>query len=88
MNLEKVNAETLTHAPAVLGTILAVEQAIAASPGETKAQIVTNAVLAGAQAAGASPNVTVASIAQLTSLFVSMLNLTGVFRRKPPVVTK
>lgn len=73
----------MKHAPSILGTIIAVENAVGSSiPGDTKAQIVINSVLAGAQAAGASPNVTVQSIAALTSLFVSILNSTGLFKRK------
>lgn len=75
-----VNDETLRWAPTVLGTILAVENAAgSALPGTTKAQIVANAVIAGASIAGQSPNLTVASIGQLTSLLVSILNATGVF---------
>ena len=76
-----INTETMAHAPAALGTILAVENAIATSvPGDTKAQIVINSVLAGAQVAGTDPNVTVASVAGLVTLFVSILNAAGVFK--------
>ncbi len=80
--IETINAETLQHAPTALATIIAVENAIADAPGETKAQIVVNSVVAGAQAAGHSPNVTVASVSALTALFVSILNASGLFKRR------
>jgi hypothetical protein len=79
--IDQINQETMQHAPVVLGTILAVENAVgSALPGDTKAMIVITSVLAGAQAAATSPNVTVSSIAQLTALFVSILNATGIFK--------
>jgi hypothetical protein len=79
--IDQINQETMQHAPVVLGTILAVENAVgSALPGDTKAMIVITSVLAGAQAAVTSPNVTVSSIAQLTALFVSILNATGIFK--------
>ena len=78
-----INDQTMQWAPTVLGTVLAVESAVGSTvPGTTKSQIVVNAVLAGAQIAGESSNITVASIAQLTTLFVSILNATGLFKKK------
>ncbi len=85
--LNHITEETMKHAPSILATVIAVENAVGGSvPGETKAQIVIDSVLAGAQAAGTSPNVTVQSIAALTSLFVSILNSTDLFKRKSPKV--
>lgn len=75
----KVDALTLQYAPAILGSITAVEAAAGQMPGATKEQIVVNTVLAGAQTASSLPIPSVSGIASLVTLFVGILNATGVF---------
>lgn len=80
MNSDKL-AENLTAlAPAILSTMIAVEQSAHQLPGATKAQMVINAVLAGSQELGAqqvSPKVT--AVATLVTIFAGILNSLHVF---------
>jgi hypothetical protein len=92
--VNKIDALSLQYAPQVLASVGAVEAAAANSPALTKEQIVINTVLAGAQVASSLPIPSVAGIASLVTLFVGILNATGVFSHKakpalpePPAVT-
>jgi hypothetical protein len=93
-SINKVDALTLQYAPQILGSITAVEAAASSAPGLTKEQIVINTVLAGAQVASALPIPSVTGIAGAITLFVGILNATGIFGHKskttpaaPPAAT-
>jgi hypothetical protein len=79
--VSKINAATMTYAPGVLGSVLAVEGAVHQSiPGTAKKQLVIDAISAGAKAAQNVPIPEVQWIATLVDLFVSILNATGLFK--------
>lgn len=80
--VNQITAATDANAPAVLAGIIGIEQAASSLPGATKAQIVVAQVLAGARAAEGIPNPTVAGIAALVDIFVSILNASGLFKKK------
>lgn len=82
--IQNINDQTLKYAPSVLATVAAVESAAAGLPGQTKADIALNIVMAGAAGASNVPIPQVQSIASLISLFVGILNATGIFRHKTP----
>ncbi len=69
--------------PALLASVLAVEQAAAQLPGATKAEIAVATAVAGLQAAGVAlpPGKAQTGIA-LASVFVGLLNAAGLFKRK------
>lgn len=87
--INAINNQTLQFAPAVLAAVQAVEAVAPNMPGADKHTLVVNQVLAGVQAGSASAagssNATVAGISGLINLFVSILNATGIFNRKPAV---
>jgi len=79
--VNKINAATLTYAPAVLQGVIGVEAAVAPDvPGQTKQQLVVNAIDAGAKAAEGVPIPEVQGIATLVDLFVQILNSAGLFK--------
>lgn len=81
--VQNINAEALKYTPSVVQTVLAVEQAAAGLPGQNKNEIAVNCILAGSQAVMTTvPNQTVQGLAALVSLIVSVLNLTGIFKKK------
>lgn len=81
----KILSAASLYAPAVLAGVLGVEQAAAHLPGETKAQIVVATTTAGLQAAGQLlPPGHVQEFAALAQMFVTILNATGIFKRRPP----
>jgi flagellar biosynthesis protein FliQ len=77
-----INQNTLLYAPQALSAITAIESAAAALPGVTKKQIAVNVIQASAKVAEGIPVPSVAAIGLLVDLFVSILNATGIFRKK------
>ena len=78
--VNQIDTAAATYAPAILGGVIAVEQAAKGLPGQTKADLVVNTILAGSQAAEGVPIPAVAGIAALVNLFVQILNAAGLFK--------
>lgn len=77
-----ISTEALAYAPLALQAVTGIEAAAAHLPGDTKAQIAVNIVLAAAQVAEGVPVPQVQAVAALVSLFVGILNATGLFSHK------
>jgi len=83
--VNQINASTMAYAPGVLGSVIAVENAVHQSvPGTDKKQLIVNAIDAGAKAAQGVPIPEVQGIAALVDLFVNILNATGLFHHATP----
>ncbi len=80
-----ISATTLAYAPVALGAVSAIEASAATLPGETKAQLAANIVMASAQVGSSVPVPQVQEVSALISLFVGILNATGVFNHGPKV---
>lgn len=80
--LDSITKETTLYAPLVLQTITSIEQAASQLPGQTKTDIALSIIQSSAQAAGQLPNVPTQEIASLVSMFVNILNSSGIFHRK------
>ncbi len=70
----------------VLTTVKAIEQSFADQPGATKLQLALGAIQAGADSASTIPEAHIQYISSLISLVVNMLNTSGIFQKKTPVV--
>jgi hypothetical protein len=84
--IDQIDQSVLTYTPLALQTIAAIEVAAAGLPGQTKAQIASNIILASANATAGIPVPSVQAIGGLIGLLVSILNATGVFKKKPVTV--
>ena len=74
----------LSYLPAVLGTVVAVEQSIKA-PGATKAEVVLSSIQQASKVVGETvPESHVQLITGLIDSVVGVLNQTGVFTRSTP----
>jgi hypothetical protein len=83
--ISKIDSVSLQYAPQVLAAVTTL-QAVDL-PGQTKQQLAIGYVLAGAHIAEGVPVPSVAGIAALIDLFVSILQASGIFKRKAaPVV--
>lgn len=80
--LDQATNQTMVYAPLALSAVTSIEQAAAQLPGETKSQMAVNIILAGAAAAQNVPIPSVEAAATLVSIFVGILNATGVFKHK------
>lgn len=80
MNSDKLAENITAYAPAILSTMIAVEQSAHQLPGATKTQMVINAVLAGSQELGSQQlGPKVAAVATLITIFAGILNNLHVF---------
>ncbi len=81
-----INANAAVYAPAAINGVLAVEQAAAGLPGQTKSDIVVNTIVTGTQAAAkigeALPVPSVQAVSALVDIIVSILNAAGVFKKR------
>jgi hypothetical protein len=68
--------------PYALAAIVGVEQAAAATPGESKKQIVLDSVLVAAKVGEAVPVPVVSMISLLIDQIVTSLNASGIFTHK------
>jgi len=76
----KINNQVLAYAPAAIAAIQAAETSDLS--GAAKRQAVIDGILAGARAGETSQNVNVAAISGMIDLIVSVLNATGVFKKR------